>query len=130
MKFAFLILWLSLGVYGAGQGLYLYPEDAQVNLYFPHLADGGTGGQRWQTRFTFVNPSTTTTANVALFTFADDGSAWSLDLGFGARSQLDFTVPPQGRVTFTSQIASPNITTGSAGAFSDIPLQATWPFAP
>ena len=43
-----------------------YPEDSQVLLYFPHLADGGTRVQQWQTTFLFVNPSTTSTAVVLL----------------------------------------------------------------
>ena len=43
-----------------------YPAGAQVNLYFPHLADGGPGRGQWQTTLEFVNPSSTMTAHVQL----------------------------------------------------------------
>jgi hypothetical protein len=107
-------------------GQVLYPEDAQVNLYFPHLADGG-GAQRWQTRFTFVNPSPTTTAAASLYTLSDNGRPWSIDLGSGPRSELNFSVPPGGRVTLTSA-SGPQLATGWAYAFSTMPLQATVAF--
>jgi hypothetical protein len=35
----------------------LQPQGADVNLYFPQIADGGTGGGKWQTTFAFVNPT-------------------------------------------------------------------------
>jgi hypothetical protein len=50
-----------------------YPDGAEVNMYFPHLADGGTSQQQWQTAFLFVNPSTLSTAFVTLELFGDDG---------------------------------------------------------
>lgn len=121
------MIWgaLALSLTGICLGQ-IVPEDAQVDLYFPHLADG-KGGQTWQTRFTFVNPSTTTAAEVTLFTYSDDGSAWALDLGSGAKTEQDFFVPPQGRVTLASSIG-PQFKTGWALGFSDIPLQATAAF--
>jgi hypothetical protein len=112
-------------------GQVFYPEDAQVNLYFPHLADGG-GAQRWQTRFTFVNPSPTTTAAASLYTVSDNGSPWNIDLGSGPRSRLNFSVPPGGRLTLTSasgtSASGPQLATGWAYAFSTMPLQATVAF--
>lgn len=122
-----LLASLALTVCGISFGQ-IYPQDAHVNLYFPHLADGGTGAQRWQTRFTFVNPSATRTAYGALLTYADDGTAWNIDLGYGPHGQLNFTIPPQGRLTLVSKVAEPNITTGWATAYADLPLQGTVAF--
>src|SRR6185369_10726147 len=81
------------------------PEGAHVNLYFPHLADGGTVAQQWQTSFVFVNPHPSLTAHVALGTYGDSGQPLSLNLGYGASVQ-SFTIPPQGSKTLRSAIAS------------------------
>ena len=93
-------------------------------LYFPHLADGGTRAQQWQTIFVFVNPSTTSPANVQLNIIGNDGNPLSLDVGFGLGSHFTFTIPPAGSTTFRSRIASSNIQTGWAIATSSMPLQA------
>ena len=102
-----------------------YPTGAHVNLYFPHLADGGPASQLWQTSFKFVNPSSTMTANVSLKLFQDDGFPLNLDLGAGPLPVHTFAVPPGGSVTLKSTAASANTVTGRAVANSDIPMQGT-----
>jgi Zn-dependent protease with chaperone function len=101
------------------------PEGAHVNLYFPHLADGGTSAQQWQTAFLFTNPNTTLSANVALNLYANDGLPLSLDLGSGLRSTHSFTIPPQGTRTLRSRIASALTVAGWALAYASTPVQAT-----
>ena len=102
-----------------------YPTGAHVNLYFPHLADGGAVSGQWQTSLEFVNPSPTLTAHVQLSLFGDGGFPLNLDFGSGALSLHTFSVPPGGTVTLRSTIASNSLVTGRAVATSDIPLQGT-----
>jgi len=102
-----------------------YPTGAHVNLYFPHLADGGPDFQRWQTSLEFVNPSATLAAHVELKLYGDDGIPLNLDFGSGARFLHTFTVPPGGSIALRSTIASAVLVTGWAMATSDIPLQGT-----
>ena len=115
-----------MGVLGAmgcfGQ---FYPTGAQVNLYFPHLADGGPGYQQWQTSLEFVNPHPTLTAHVVVQLYGDTGLPLSLDFGSGSHALHSFTVPPLGSITLRSTIASDKIVTGQAMATSDVPLQGT-----
>jgi len=101
------------------------PEGAHVDLYFPHLADGGPVKDQWQTSFVFVNPHPSIPANVVLSMFADDGQRLSLDLGGGGASVQAVTVPPMGSVTLRSAISFPTTVTGYAFAVTDLPLQAT-----
>ena len=101
------------------------PEGAHVDLYFPHLADGGPASDQWQTSFVFVNPHPLLPANVTLFMYGDDGQPLALDLGGGGRSVQAVTVPPSGSVTLRSSISFPKTVTGYAVAFADLPLQAT-----
>jgi hypothetical protein len=101
------------------------PEGAHVDLYFPHLADGGPVKDQWQTSFIFVNPHPSIPANVVLSMFADDGQRLSLDLGGGGASVQAVTVPPLGSVTLRSAISFATTVTGYAIASSDLPLQAT-----
>src|SRR5437016_3876589 len=85
----------------------LDPEGAHVDLYFPHLADGGPVTDQWQTTFVFVNPHPTLSANVILSMFANDGRPLSLNLGGGASSVQAYTVPPSGSVTLRSSLTFP-----------------------
>lgn len=119
------LLLLLLTAFAFPQITRFYPEDAQVLLYFPQLADGGTRAQQWQTTFLFVNPSTTSTAFVQLDLLKNDGSPLTLDVGLGLGSSFTFSIPPLGSSTFRSRIASPSIETGWARAASTTPLQAT-----
>ena len=107
-------------------GQTFYPTGAHVNLYFPHLADGGPVFAQWQTSLEFVNPSMTLAAHVNLQLYGDQGFPLSLDFGSGARPLHTFTIPPGGRVTLRSTIASTDKTvTGQAIVTSDIPVQGT-----
>src|SRR5258708_22108768 len=101
------------------------PEGAHVDLYFPHLADGGPIRDQWQTAFVFVNPHPSIAANVVLSMFGNDGQPLALDLGGGGKSVQAVTVPPSGSVTLRSAISFPTTYTGYAFAASDLPLQAT-----
>jgi hypothetical protein len=101
------------------------PEDAHVNLYFPHLAVGGTAADRWQTSFVFVNPHPSLTARVFLSIHGDDGQPLSLDLGGGGASFQSVTIPPSGSRTLSSSSSFPTTVTGYAVAGSNLPLQAT-----
>ncbi len=121
---AFLIGVLGvIGCFGQNNPTF-YPTGAHVNLYFPHLADGGPTWAQWQTSLEFVNPNTTLTANVELRLYGDNGIPLSLDFGSGAHTLHTFTVPPGGRITLRSTIG-PALVTGQAIATSDIPLQGT-----
>jgi hypothetical protein len=101
------------------------PDSAQVNLYFPQLADGGLPSQRWQTSFIFFNPSQATSVSATLYIYDNNGQPLAMDLGAGSASSTSFTVPPQGTRTFTSTAASPSIVTGWAQAYAVLPLQGT-----
>lgn len=124
-KRSFLIGMLSVvGCFGQNSPTF-YPTGAHVNLYFPHLADGGPEWAQWQTSLEFVNPNATLTANVELRLYGDSGIPLSLDFGSGAHFLYTFTIPPNGRITLRSTIASSDVVTGQAIATSDIPLQGT-----
>ena len=62
-------------------GAQLIPRGAHVNLYFPHIANGGKAAARWQMRFVFDNPHATATATVELSFWGDNGSPLAIDLG-------------------------------------------------
>jgi hypothetical protein len=111
----------AIGCFGQA----FYPTGAHVNLYFPHLADGGPTFGQWQTSLEFVNPSPTLTAHVQLNLYGDEGFPLSLDFGSGAHPLHTFTVPAGGTTILRSTIASNFIVTGQAVATSDIPLQGT-----
>jgi len=121
---------LLIGVIGAigcfGQlSPTFYPAGAHVNLYFPHLADGGPAYGQWQTSLELVNPSLTLTAHVQLSLYGDEGLPLNLDFGSGAHSLHTFTISPGGTITLRSTIASDKVVTGQAIATSDIPIQGT-----
>ncbi|HUQ92892.1 MAG TPA: M48 family metalloprotease [Bryobacteraceae bacterium] len=101
------------------------PDNAQVHLYFPHFADGGNSQQAWQTSFVFSNPSAGQSSSCTLSTFSDNGSPLNLNLGSGSSSTATFTLPPNGRRTFRSQLTSPAVVTGWAVALCSLPLQGT-----
>ncbi len=117
-----LACFLMLAVSCFGQ---LYPEGAHVDLYFPHLADGGPPADQWQTSFVFVNPHPSLAATVALYTFADTGQPLNLDMGGGGSPHQFVTIPPSGSLTLRTSITFPTTVTGYAEAFTDLPLQAT-----
>ena len=103
-----------------------YPTGAHVNLYFPHLADGGPSFAQWQTSLELVNPSPSLTAHVSLQLYGDQGFPLNLDFGSGAASQHSFTIPPQGRITLRSTTpVTDNTVTGQAIGTSDIPVHGT-----
>lgn len=101
------------------------PEGAHVDLYFPHLADGGPVKDQWQTSFVFVNPHPSLPATAVLSMYGNDGQPLSLDLGGGGASVQQVTVPPSGSVTLRTAISFPTTVTGYAFAVADLPLQAT-----
>src|ERR1700730_10491796 len=101
------------------------PEGAHVDLYFPHLADGGPVKDQWQTTFVFVNPHPSLPANLALSMFGNDGQPLALDFGGGGGSVQGYTVPPSGSVPLHSSISFSTTVTGYAFAASVLPLQAT-----
>lgn len=104
-----------------------YPTGANVNLYFPHLADGGDVSAQWQTSLEFVNPSPTLTAHVQLSLFGDLGFPLNMNFGTGAGSLAihTFSIPPGGRVSLRSTIGSDKTVTGRATAVSDVPITGT-----
>jgi hypothetical protein len=102
-----------------------YPTAAHVNLYFPHLADGGPVWGQWQSSLELLNPSPTMTAHVQLSLFGDQGLPLSLDFGSGSFAVHPFSIPPAGRITLRSTLASDTIVEGQAIANSDIPIQGT-----
>jgi hypothetical protein len=103
------------------------PQGAQTDLYFPHLADGGPASAQWQTRFTFINPNSTT-VGVVLYLYSNGGAPLTLNLGTGPASQINFTIPANGTVVLQSQIASSSTTTGWAIAGASLPVQANVAF--
>ncbi|HZU29431.1 MAG TPA: hypothetical protein VFA04_28165, partial [Bryobacteraceae bacterium] len=119
---------LALTVSPARAQTYL-PEGAQVNMFFPHLANGGVGINQWQTQFIFVNPNASD-ATVHLDLFDDNGNPLPVDLGSGLKSTLDFTVPAGGSVVLRGTNIPTTFANGWAQAFSDVPLQGvcifTW----
>ena len=125
MQKAFLIgVLIAASCFGQSSPTF-YPSGAHVNLYFPHLADGGPVSAQWQTALEFVNPSATLTANVTLNLYGDDGFPLSLNLGAGSLAIHTFTIPPNGTIILRSTISSGNTVTGRATATSDIPIQGT-----
>lgn len=105
----------------------MQPQSAHVNLYFPQLADGGNFEAQWQTTFTFVNPNTSA-ARVLLQLFDDNGGPLSLDLGTGASSRHEFSIPPGGARILRSRVASSTVVVGWAFAATSVPVQATVAF--
>ncbi|MCZ2150382.1 MAG: hypothetical protein LC126_21715, partial [Bryobacterales bacterium] len=103
----------------------LEPDTAQVNLYFPQLADGGDQAQTWQTSFVFTNSNPAMPVACMLSTLNDSGGPLALDLGTGLQSRQSFTIPPLGRKTLRSLMASRSVVTGWAYAACSLPVQGT-----
>jgi hypothetical protein len=121
--FAFTLLWLGSSLYGQFD-----PQNAEVISYFPHLADGGSAAQRWTTALTFVNPHGTLSLNGRAAFFHDDGTPLALDFGGGSSSTLNFSLSPQGSVTYTSTAASSQIVTGWAIVATTLPVEGVIQF--
>jgi hypothetical protein len=102
----------------------MQPQSAHVNIFFPHLADGGPASQKWQTTFTFVNTGLTG-ASVELNLFANDGSPLQLDFGDGPASRFEFEIKAGGTRILRSRSASDNIVVGWAAAVSNVPVMGT-----
>jgi hypothetical protein len=123
-----------IGLLAASAPLYLaqtipaVPDGARVDLYFPHLADGGTQAYKFQTSITLLNPSPTGTASVELSLLGDNGSPLALDFGQGAMSVVTLSIPPGGTRVLTSTATSQTLSTGWAEAVSNLPLQGTVQF--
>lgn len=100
------------------------PDSAHVNLYFPQLADGGDQLQSWQTTIVLYNPGLDS-ATCLLSIYGDDGRPVALDLGSGLLSSQFVLIPPQGRRTLRSRMASRVIVTGWAFGSCDAPIQGT-----
>lgn len=104
----------------------LVPRNAQSILYFPHLTEGGPDANNaWQATFNFVNTNSTT-ANVSVSFYNDDGSAMMLDFGTGPVASISVAIPPMGSHMFRSQLThkGPQPVWGWAAGQSDVPLFA------
>jgi len=76
------------------------PTGIQRILYFPQVADGQTGGARFQTSLIFLSPSEDTKAKVEFF--HSDGTPMPLSLGsLGTGAAFDIALRP--RQTFVAQ---------------------------
>jgi len=93
---------------------FFLPSGAQVDLCFPHIADGGDASQRWQTTFFFVNPNSTTASGTLAF-YGQDGRPISMTFGTTASTAFSVTVPAGGSVRLR--------TTGTGG------LRVGWAYA-
>jgi hypothetical protein len=102
-------------------------QNANVFLYFPHLADGGPAGQRWQTRFTFTNPNTYL-VGVTVDVYADNGAPLPLSFGGAPTANYTFLIPAGGTRIYRSTMSSPTIVTGWAVARATGPVMATVAF--
>ena len=126
MKHSIFLAVFFLGFVLAASGQW-QPQSAHVNLYFPHLTDGGPPAQQWQTTFTFVNVSEVT-ANVNLWLYDNNGDPLSIDFGSGPVSEINLAVPPNGTTILRSQMASSIGVSGWAYGESDVPVQAAVAF--
>ncbi|MBZ5579430.1 MAG: M48 family metalloprotease [Acidobacteriia bacterium] len=104
----------------------ILPQNAQTDLYFPHLADGGPASGQWQTRFTFINPNGYP-ATVKLSLYSNTGGPLNLDLGGGSTNQVTTTIPPNGTVVLRSQIGA-TATEGWAYGAASLPVEANVAF--
>jgi len=122
----FLLSLLALQMPLIGQSVLgeFQPITAHTSLYFPHVVDGGSPAQQWQARISLVNTGLTT-ASVAVFFYADDGSGWPVDFGSGPSNEVHVTLPPQGSTILISKSSSATIKTGWAFAASNVPVQGT-----
>lgn len=103
------------------------PANSQTDLYFPHIASGGSPSGQWQMRLTFVNPNSSA-ATVQLYLFGDAGAALALDFGSGPNSQITFTITAHGTVVLHNSAVSPTTVTGWGFANASLPIYATAAF--
>lgn len=131
MKHTTAALYLASAVFVLSpqcQGQFIFePEGAHADLFFPHLADGGSASFKFQTAITLLNPATSP-ANVTLSFFQDDGSPLAINFGAGPISSLKVTIPPVGTTVLRSSASSVVPLTGWALGISDTPLQGTVQF--
>src|SRR5690242_13993342 len=78
-----------------GHGQFSLPAGAQVDLFFPHFADGGSPSQDWQTSVFFVNPLPFQVTGQLSF-FGQGGQPISVDFGTGSFSNFTLTIPANG----------------------------------
>ncbi|MBZ5535207.1 MAG: hypothetical protein LAO31_04560 [Acidobacteriia bacterium] len=71
---------------------------AGTNLIFPQIVDGGG----LPTQILLMNPSATTSSAGTISLFGDDGSPLSLDFGDGPQGLLNYSMPPDGMVKFST----------------------------
>ena len=88
------------------------PQNAQTDLYFPHLTSGGS----WSTRFSFVNPNSTTVV-VGLWLYSNSGAPLTLNFGSGPVSQLTLNLAPNGTTVLQTQSSAAD----SSGVISTLP---------
>ena len=69
-----------------------------ANLIFPQIVDGGG----LPTQILLMNPSATASSSGTISLFGDDGASLSLDFGSGPQSSLNYSMPPDGMVKFTT----------------------------
>ena len=81
-----------------------------------------------QTAMTFLNPSSTTTANLAIALFGDSGSPLSFDFGSGPNTTFGYRIAPNGTLTLRSTATTATTRTGWALGSADLPLLATVQF--
>ena len=102
------------------------PQGAHVDLFFPHVADGGEAAQRWQTSFFFVHPANpigpSGPATRILGFFGQDGQPLVVTLGTATASTFSISVPAGGSVSFRTSGAGP-LRVGWAYAALDKPVQ-------
>ena len=99
------------------------PESAHVNLYFPHLVQGGSPEDEWTAKISLSNP-TASDATVRLFFFADDGSIMEINFGNGGQSSLTVPLAAGEATSFTSLAISDEIYNGWAYGYADTPVMA------
>jgi len=124
MRYIFVLLVLAMFSLSAF-GQTLPPGSANVNLYFPQLADGGDTSARWQTTFIFNNPDDSTNATVELLLLDNEGNFLFIDFGAGGDFYHSFTLAPRATKVLRSVSRSTTMVVGWAIAESSIPVQAT-----
>ena len=102
------------------------PQSAHVNLYFPHLADGGPPESQWQTTFLFSNPNLQAVSVLLVF-YDDNGDYLPLDFGEGPKGTLRFSIPANGVRVLKSRVGA-QVVTGWAQAAASLPVQGTVQF--
>jgi hypothetical protein len=118
------ILLLALATALPLRAQFSYPASASVAIGFIQLADGGPPTGRWTTTFSFTNPNTTFSTDVAVSFYDNDGHPLPLDFGGGPSTTLHLTLPPGGTrsVTSTGTSSTTDFVVGWAIALSQLPI--------